>query len=144
VLAVQGSVLGGWSFHVRAGRLVYAHNLSGWREYRVTAPLPSLAAGEHRLAFRFTPGDGGRQTGELLVDGEVVGAGEIARAAWSRYSLTGHGLTVGYATGIPPCDREYRAPFAFGPAALDHVEIEVGGAAQVDVAATVADLMASQ
>jgi hypothetical protein len=77
------------------------------------------------------------------VDGEVVGAGDIKRTAWSRYSLTGHGLTVGYATGIPPCDREYRGPFPFGPA-LDHVEIEVLGSAAVDVEATVADLLASQ
>ena len=143
VLAVQGSVLGGWSFHIQAGMLVYAHNLSGWREYRVTAPLPSLAPGEHRVAFRFTPGEGGPHRGELAVDGEVVGTGAIKRAAWSRYSITGHGLTVGYATGIPPCDREYRSPFRFGPA-LDHVEIEVGGTATVDVAATVADLLASQ
>jgi hypothetical protein len=143
VIAVQGSVLGGWSFHVRAGTLVYVHNLSGWREYRVAAPLPTLAPGEHLVAFRFIPGDGGRHRGELVVDGEVVGAGEIERATWSRYSLTGHGLTVGYATGIPPCDRDYRAPFPFGPA-LDHVEIEVGGTGTVDVEAVVADLMASE
>ena len=32
VLAVQGSVLGGWSFHLLGdGRLVYVHNLAGWR-----------------------------------------------------------------------------------------------------------------
>jgi hypothetical protein len=73
----------------------------------------------------------------------VVSAGEIERVAWSRYSLTGHGLTAGYATGIPPCDRDYRAPFAFGPA-LDRVEIDVGSGGELDVAATVADLMASQ
>jgi arylsulfatase len=143
VLAVQGSVLGGWSFHIKAGTLVYVHNLSGWREYRVTAPLPALAPGEHRVAFRFTPGQGGPHRGELLVDDEVVGTGEIKRAAWSRYSITGHGLTVGHATGIPPCDRDYRAPFAFGPA-LDRVEIDVGGTATVDSEATVADIMASQ
>jgi hypothetical protein len=143
VLAVQGSVLGGWSFHIQAGTLVYAHNLSGWREYRVTAPLPSLAPGDHHVAFRFTPRNGGAHRGELLVDGNVVGTGEIKRAAWSRYSITGHGLTVGYATGIPPCDREYLAPFRFGPA-LDHVEIDVGGTATVDLAATVADILASQ
>jgi arylsulfatase A-like enzyme len=143
VLAVQGSVLGGWSFHIQAGTIVYAHNLSGWREYRVTAALPSLAPGEHRVGFRFTPGGGGPHRGELLVDGDVVGTGAIKRAAWSRYSITGHGLTVGYATGIPPCDRDYRAPFAFGPA-LDRVEIEVGGTATVDVEATVADILASQ
>jgi arylsulfatase len=143
VLAVQGSVLGGWSFHVRAGTLTYVHNLSGWREYRVAAPLPPLPTGSHQLAFRFTPADGGVHRGELLVDGSVIGAGDIKRVAWNRYSLTGHGLTVGYAAGIPPCDRDYRAPFAFGPA-LDRVEIAVGGTPFVDVAAEVADIVASQ
>ena len=46
VLVVQGSVLGGWSFHVVDGDLVYVHNLAGYRLYRVAAPLPALAAGD--------------------------------------------------------------------------------------------------
>jgi hypothetical protein len=120
------------------------HNLSGWREYRVAAPLPPLAAGEHALAFRFTPGDGGVHRGELLVDGTVIGEGDIKRFTWSRYSLTGHGLTVGYATGIPPCDRDYGAPFTFTGAELDRVEIDVGGPGALDVEAEVADIIGSQ
>ena len=143
-IAVQGSVLGGWSFHIQDGNLTYVHNLSGWREYRVAAPLPALPPGEHRLAFRFIPGDGGLHRGELLVDGEVVGAGDIKRFTWNRYSITGHGLTIGYATGIPPCDRDYRAPFTFAGCTLDRVEIDVGGTPFLDVAAEVADVMASQ
>jgi hypothetical protein len=142
-LAVQGSVLGGWSFHVAGGALVYVHNLSGWRDYRVAATLPPLSPGPHRLAFRFTPGSGGRHRGELLVDDDVIGAGDIARVSWNRYSLTGHGLTVGYAAGIPPADREYGAPFAFGPA-LERVVIDVEGPATVDVAAEVADALTAQ
>ena len=142
-LAVQGSVLGGWSFHVRDGSLVYVHNLSGWREYRVSAPLPRLDPGEHRLAFRFTPGTDGGHRGELLVDDDLIGEGPIERVVWSRYSITGHGLTIGYAAGIPPCDRDYRAPFPFGPA-LDRVEIEVDGQPQVDAEAEAADAIASQ
>jgi arylsulfatase len=142
-LAVQGSVLGGWSFHVQAGTLAYVHNLSGWREYRVTAALPALVPGAHTLAFRFTPGGGGVHRGELLVDGAVVGTGDIKRFTWNRYSLTGHGLTVGYAEGIPPCDRDYRAPFRFGPA-LDRVEIDVGGTPFRDFDAEVADALASE
>ena len=46
VLVSQGSVLGGWSFHVVDGRLCYVHNLAGWRVYRVDGPMPSsLLAG---------------------------------------------------------------------------------------------------
>lgn len=125
VLAVQGSVLGGWSFHVRDGLLTYVHNLSGWREYRVEAPLPELAPGEHRLAFRFTPGDGGPGRGELLVDGDVLASNDRIRFAWTRFSLTGHGLTAGYCEAIPPCDADYRAPFRF-TGTLRFVDVEVG------------------
>jgi arylsulfatase len=137
-LAVQGSVLGGWSFHVRDGHLAYVHNLAGWREYRVEAPLPHLAPGPHRLEFRYTPG-----RGELLVDGAVIGEGPIKRFAWSRYSLTGHGLTVGYASGIPPADRDYVAPFPC-TAALDHVEIVLLEPPVVDAEAEAAAVIASQ
>jgi arylsulfatase len=119
------------------------HNLAGWREYRVAAPLPRLEPGAHRLAFRFTPGAGGPATGELLVDEEVIGAGEIKRHAWSRLSLTGHGLTVGYAAALSPADRDYTSPFPFS-GRLDRVEIDVGGAAFVDPEAEAADVIAIQ
>ena len=141
VLAVQGSVLGGWSFHVANNELTYVHNSSGWREYRVSAPLPDLAPGEHTLGFRFTPNPDGTHRGELLVDDQTTGEGVIKRAAWNRYSLTGHGLTAGYATGIPPCD-DYRAPFRCH--ALTSVTIDVGGTPTVDAEAEAQDALASQ
>ena len=53
--------------------------------------------------MRFEP-----PTVELLVDGEVVGAGEVTRTAWSRISLTGAGLTAGWATDFSPADLDYR------------------------------------
>jgi hypothetical protein len=143
VVAAQGSVLGGWSFHVADGRAVYVHNLSGWREYRVEGDVPSLAPGPHTLAFRYTPGEGGPGMGEVLVDGDVVGKGEIERFTWGRYSITGHGLTIGRAAGIPPADRDYDAPFPF-TAGLDRVEIEVAGDDGVDPEAEVEDLLRSQ
>jgi arylsulfatase len=143
VLVAQGSGLGGWSFHVQDGVLTYVHNLSGWREYRVVGAMPPLRPGPHRLAFRFTPGHGRPARGELLVDDEIVGTGDIKRYAWSRYSLTGHGLTVGYATGLPPADRDYRAPFTF-TGTLDRVEIDVEGMPHLDPDAEAADVVAIQ
>ena len=108
MLAVQGSVLGGWSFHLLAdGRLCYVHNLSGCRLERVGGDR-LLAPGRHDLGFRYRPGE--PATGALLVDGEVVGAGAIERATWSRFSLTGAGLTVGWWAGILP--RRPRLPGA--------------------------------
>ena len=130
VLAVQGSVLGGWSFHLLAdGRLCYVHNLAGWREYRVEADIGRLAPGDHTLAFRFRP-----PAAELLVDGEVVGAGEVKRTVWSRFSLTGAGLTAGWSPDFSPADRDYRGRFEF-TGVLHRVDVDVEGLPVVDAGA---------
>ena len=110
-LVVQGSVLGGWSFHLlEEGRLCWVQNLSGYRLERVEANV-LLTPGRHDLGFRYRPGE--PATGTLLVDGEVVGAAPIEQFVWSRFSITGAGLTVGYSAGIPPADQDYEGPFRF-------------------------------
>jgi len=128
VLAVQGSVLGGWSFHLLAdGRLVYVHNLAGWRIYRVEASVGDrLTPGEHTLSMRFEA-----PTVELLVDGEVIGGGEVKRTVWSRFSLTGAGLTAGWSPDFSPADTDYRGRFEF-TGTLHHVDIDVAGSAVDD------------
>ena len=127
VLAVQGSVLGGWSFHLLGdGRLCYVHNLAGWRLYRVEADIGRLAPGDHTLAFRFTG-----PAADLLVDGEVVGSGEVNRTVWSRFSLTGAGLTAGWSPDFSPADEDYRGRFAF-TGTLHRVDIDVAGDPEVD------------
>ena len=139
VLAVQGSVLGGWSFHLLGdGRLCYVHNLAGWREYRVEADIGRLAPGDHTLAFRFRP-----PAAELLVDGEVVGTGEVKRTVWSRFSLTGAGLTAGWSPDFSPADRDYRGRFAF-TGVLHRVDIDVEGLPVVDAADEAEAIIASQ
>ena len=142
VLAVQGSVLGGWSFHLLGdGRLVYVHNLAGWRSYRVEAPVSAtgrLAPGEHTLAMRFEP-----PLVELLVDGEVVGTGEVKRTIWSRFSLTGAGLTAGWSPDFSPADEDYRGRFEF-TGTLHRVDIDVEGTAVVDPEREADDIIASQ
>ena len=120
VLAVQGSVLGGWSFHLLGdGRLCYVHNLAGWRLYRVEAVIGRLDAGDHTLAFRFTGPEA-----DLLVDGQVVGSGTVSRTIWSRFSLTGAGLTAGWSPDYSPADQDYRGRFAF-TGTLHRVDIDV-------------------
>jgi arylsulfatase A-like enzyme len=129
VLAVQGSVLGGWSFHLLGdGRLAYVHNLAGWRVYRVEATVPGgrLAPGDHTLSMRFDP-----PTVELLVDGEVIGSGEVRRTVWSRFSLTGAGLTAGWSPDFSPADEDYRGRFEF-TGTLHRVDIDVAGGAVED------------
>ncbi|MFV0317186.1 MAG: arylsulfatase [Microthrixaceae bacterium] len=144
VLIQQGSVLGGWSLHLLAGaddspsRLVYVHNLSGWRTYRVQADIPPLDPGDHTLAFAFDP-----PTAVLSVDGIEVGRGEIKRTAWSRFSLTGAGLTAGWAPDFSPADEDYRGRFEF-TATLHHVDVEVPGDPVVDAQAEADAIIASQ
>lgn len=141
VLAVQGSVLGGWSFHLlEDGRLCYVHNLAGWRLYRVEAVLPpgALSQGDHSFAFRFDP-----PQAELLVDGAVIGVGEVDRTAWSRFSLTGAGLTAGWSPDYSPADEDYRGRFAF-TATLHRVDIDVAGDPVIDPEAEAQDIISSQ
>ncbi len=138
VLAVQGSVLGGWSFHVVNGDLVYVHNLAGYRVYRVAAPLPPLVDGTHTLGMKFTP-----PNLQLLVDGVVIGAGVVKRTIWSRFSLTGAGLTAGWSPDFSPADEDYRGDFTF-TAGLHRVDIDVDGVPVVDAVAEANDIIASQ
>lgn len=144
VLAQQGSVLGGWSFHLVAGhhdgptRMSYVHNLAGWRHYRVEAEIAPLTVGDHRLSFEFDP-----PTAVLRVDDEEVGRGEVTRTAWSRFSLTGAGLTAGCAPDFSPAPDDYRGRFEF-TARLHHVDIEVPGAPVVDAGSEAEDIIASQ
>jgi arylsulfatase len=139
VLVAQGSVLGGWSLHLLAdGRLVYVHNLAGWRVYRVEAGIGRLAPGDHTLAFRFRP-----PRADLLLDGEVVGTGEVKRTAWSRLSLTGAGLTAGWCPDFGPADEDYRGHFEF-TGTLHRVDIDVEGLPVVDPEAEAEAIIASQ
>ncbi len=129
VLLSQGSLLGGWSLFVKNGRFEYVHQRCGAEEMRVTGPV-ALTAGSHELTFRFSRTGEHAGTGELLIDGQVVGAGEIPRFTPSRFSLTGAGLVCGADPGLPVCD-DYRAPFVW-TGVLHRVVVEVDGSPYVD------------
>lgn len=130
VLIAQGSILGGWTLFVRDGRLTYVHNLSGYHEDRVDAPL-ELAPGPHTLGYRFTePGYENRGTLTLVVDGEDVAATEVAFFTPIRWSLVGHGLTCGR-DGLLAVVDDYVAPFPF-TGHLDRVEVDVDGERTID------------
>jgi hypothetical protein len=113
------------------------HNLAGWRTSRVEGPA-SLAPGDHVLAMRFDP-----PQVELSVDGAVVGRGEVRRTAFSRFSLTGAGLSAGWSPDFSPADTDYRGPFAF-TGTLHRVDIDVDGDASVDPLAEANDVIAMQ
>jgi arylsulfatase len=109
VLLAQGSVLGGFSFHLRAGCLRYVHNLYGKERHVVVAAQP-VDPGRHRLAFRFERREEGGGSVELVVDGTVVAEGRIPTFTVAAFSATGAGLTCGYEVG-PAVGDDYDAPF---------------------------------
>ncbi len=109
VLLAQGSVLGGFSLHLRAGCLRYVHNLYG-KELHVVAATVPVEPGRHRLGFRFERQDDGGGAASLTVDDAVVAEGHIPRFTVAAFSATGAGLTCGYELG-PAVGDDYAAPF---------------------------------
>lgn len=142
VLVAQGSILGGWTLFLREGRLIYVHNLSGYREDRVEAAL-DLTPGPHVLGYAFTKqGHENRGVIALFVDGEEVASTAIAFFTPIRWSLVGHGLTCGR-DGILAVVDDYVAPFRF-TGVLDRVEVEVDGPRHIDAEGEAAVAVATQ
>ncbi|HYR95585.1 MAG TPA: arylsulfatase [Candidatus Binatus sp.] len=124
VLVAQGSLLGGWSLYVKDGRLCYAHNFVGLEEHRVRSDV-ALAPGARVLELRFTKTAEHQGTAELVVDGAVVGRGEVPRFTTTRFSITGAGLTCGRGSGLAVTD-DYRGAFPF-TGRIGRVVVEVAG-----------------
>jgi arylsulfatase len=141
VLLAMGTVLGGWSLHVLDGRLRYVSNYIGKERYVIEASEP-VPPGRHVLGFRFeSPGDL-TGTATLLVDGNVVATGAIARVNPARYTITGGGITCGWEHG-PAVGEGYTAPFRF-TGALRNVSVRVGGEPHRDPAAEFGAIMSEQ
>jgi arylsulfatase len=109
VLLAQGSVLGGFSFHLHEGRPRYLHNLYG-KELHVVEAAEQISPGRCTLGYRFEREESGGGRAVLTVDGEVVAEGHIPRFTVAAFSATGAGLTCGYEVG-PAVGADYTAPF---------------------------------
>jgi arylsulfatase len=122
VLLAHGSWFSGYSLYVKNGRLVYVHNCMGLAEYRVESASP-VSGGRHTLALRFarTGSHCGRAT--LLIDGKIVGEGEIPRTVPHVIETSGEGLCCGYDSGLPVTP-DYEAPFRF-TGHIEEVVVEV-------------------
>jgi arylsulfatase len=125
VLVAMGTVLGGWSFHLLDGCLRYVNNYLGKACHVVASSVP-VSPGPHQVAFEYQTDGNFRGRGRLLVDGELVGEGDIARVPLTRYNITGGGLTCGWEQG-PAVGDGYRAPFRF-TGRLERVLITADGA----------------
>jgi arylsulfatase len=140
-LLALGCVLGGWSLHVLEGRLRYVHNLYG-KQLDVVTSDALIGAGVHTLGFVYerTTDDGG--SGTLLVDGEVVGRGDIPKFTPTSFNNTNAGLTCGYELG-PPVGEGYEAPFRFTGSITEAI-VEVTGVPRPDPLAEFEKIMAEQ
>ena len=141
VLVAMGTVLGGWSLHLREGRLRYVHNFVGTERQAVDSP-GAVPPGRHLLVFEFETAGKFRGHGRLRVDGAVVGEGDIRRVPMTRYTLTGGGLTCGWEQG-PAVGEDYTAPFRF-TGTLHWVALEANGRGDRDPAAEFDAIMAEQ
>jgi arylsulfatase len=145
VMLAMGTALGGWSLHVLGGRLRYVNNFLG-SERHVIEAAEELRPGRHVLSFQFEPIESNAfhrpGLGRLSVDGVQVAEGVIERTAYSRYSITGGGLTCGWEQG-PAVGHGYEAPFRF-TGELHHAEIAVDGEALRDPQAEFEAIMSEQ
>ena len=145
VLLALGSVLGGWSFHVRGGRLCYVHNLYG-KELRTVEAIEQLSPGRHEVAVDVEmDADGADGLGATVVlrcDGRDVGSGRIERFTRSGFNGVGVGLVCGAEWG-PAVGEGYAAPFAFTGEIL-RAEVETHGPSRRDPLAELAAILAEQ
>jgi arylsulfatase A-like enzyme len=141
VLTAMGTVLGGWSFHLLDGHLRYVNNFVGAARHVVSSPV-RVQPGAHTLAFEYQTEGNFRGHGRLLIDGDLVGDGDIAQVAFSRYNITGGGLTCGWEQG-PAVGEGYQAPFRF-TGHLERVVLAVEGAEHRDAQAEFDAIMSEQ
>jgi arylsulfatase A-like enzyme len=141
VVLALGNVLGGFSFHVKDGRLRYVHNLYGKARY-VVASDTVIGPGTHTLEFRFTKTGDSTGVGSLWCDGVGVGEAEIPRFTPSSFNGTGAGLSCGYELG-PPIGDDYEAPFRFN-GGLRRVVVTVADESRPDALAQFEAIMAEQ
>jgi arylsulfatase len=141
VLLAMGNRLGGWSLHVVDGRLRYVHSWLGRRQYAVESDRV-IEPGRHELRFEFASRGDFSGAGRLLVDGEVVGEGDIPHTTPVRYSITGAGLTCGWEQG-PPIGDGYAAPSTF-TGTIHRVVVDVTGTGHRDPEAEFEAIMAEQ
>jgi arylsulfatase A-like enzyme len=141
VLLAVGSALGGWSLHFVDGHLTYVHNLYGKARDVLRSPL-ALGSGTYQVAFEFTKDEGLGGPARLLVDGDVVVEGSVARFTAAGFNGVGVGLTCGYEWG-PAVGEGYEAPFTFN-GRIERAEVEVTGPVVRNPLAEIAAILAEQ
>jgi arylsulfatase len=148
VLFSQGGNDGGQSLYVQNGRLHYAYNYVGRNRYYVESNV-SVPTGRHRLRVEFeltgkpdvAQGKGAPGRGQLYIDEQLVGQGEIPLTNPLSVGLLS-AFVCGSDIGAPVTPK-YKTPFAF-KGTIHKVTIDVSGDMIKDDAAMVRMVMAHQ
>src|SRR5262249_4300694 len=96
---------GGWSVYLKEGKPMYTYNFLGLEKYRIASPKP-LPAGKATIRYEFVyegSGLGKGGAGTLLVNGEKVAEGKIARTQPNVFSAD-EGADVGQDGETPVTD----------------------------------------
>lgn len=130
-LLSAGDVQGGLCFYVQNGKLHFIYNYVGTEFFHIES-TSTVPAGRHTLRFEFEVtgapeikhGKGAPGTGQLYVDGTLVGHGDIPLTMPLSLGLGG-GVVCGADTGSPVWNK-YEPPFKF-TGKLHSVTVEVNG-----------------
>ncbi len=150
VLLSMGGEDGGFCLYVKDGKLVYGYNYLTDHYFTVRS-RDALPAGEHILSFEFEPtgkadtahGKGVPARIKLLMDGAVIGKGDLSVTIPLRIGL-GAGICVGSDPGSPVMTSdEYKSPFAF-TGTIKKVLLDVTGEAVEDQEAKMRMYLARQ
>jgi Sulfatase len=139
ILLAHGSRFGGYAFYVKKNRLVYAHNFVGIEVYTIKSDA-TLPDGKATLRFQFTKTGENHGKGELFIEGQKVGEGEIPHTVPIAIALAGEGLCCGRDVGMPVTD-DYESPFAFS-GKIKQVVVELRGLKRRDLEREMAAAMA--
>jgi arylsulfatase len=147
-LLSAGDVQGGYAFFVRGGKLHFVYNYVGSEFFHIESDV-SIPEGRHALRFEFEVtgppdirrGKGAPGVGQLYIDGEFVGQGDIPLTMPLMMGLAG-GLVCGADTGSPVWD-QYESPFRF-TGTLHSCTVDVSGELIKDDEQTVKMIMARQ
>jgi arylsulfatase A-like enzyme len=102
VLIAQGGRFGGWSFHMKGGKLAYTYNYLGLQRTTVLSRQP-IPPGKVTVRMEFAYDGGGIGKGgavSLFVNGKKVGEGRLTRTQPLGFSAE-DGTDVGMDEGTP-------------------------------------------
>jgi arylsulfatase len=151
VLFCMGGNDGGFVLYIKDGKLTYGYNYVADRRFKVQSNGGGVSEGDHIFSFEFTPtgkpdiahGKGAPAKIKLLVDGKVVGKGDLPVTIPISLGLAG-GVSVGSDSGSPVMlDEEYRPPFAF-TGAIRKAQVDVSGEPVEDKEAQIRMYLARQ